>query len=197
MDAADFVKTKYAKQLIRDAGVLESELARFNARWTQFWDRNTHHLGTVLISHLAVEHYLDEWLAAACPGIRPAGETRLSFSHKVSLLDGADPTIEWLLPGVVRLNRIRNDLAHNIEAEISDKDLEPIQDIVWPWHTAAGKPCNKGVAMIPDFALLVCGMLSSQANAIRRYGDGNGLIAYQRWLAHSLDSKEDEGSDSG
>ncbi len=192
MDVTDFLMTKYARQLIRDAGAIESDLGQFNARWTRFWDRNADHLGAVLISHLAVEHYIDEWLAAASPGIKAVGETRLSFSHKVSLLEGAAPTIEWLLPGVIRLNRIRNDFAHNIEAEISDKDLEPIQSIVWPWHSALDKPCNRGIALIRDFVLMVCGMLSSQTSAIRRYGDGCGLVAYERWLKHAVGTREDE-----
>lgn len=189
MDASQFLESEYAQQLIRDAGAIESELGRFNAKWAHFWQRNADHLGVVLISHLSVEHYIDDWLAAASPSIWPVWKARLSFSQKISLLEGADPTIEWLLPGMVRLNRIRNDLAHRIDAEIREEDLEPIQKIVWPWHSAQGKPCNSGVASVRDFALLACAMLSAQANSIRRYGDGCGLVAYQRWLQEAMSTK--------
>jgi hypothetical protein len=192
MDTDDFLKTKYAQQLLRDATLIETELGSFNARWVQFWERNVDHLGTVLISHLAVEHHIDDWLAAAMPGLKAPGETRLSFSQKANLLDGSDPTIQWLLPGIDRLNRIRNQFAHNLDAEISESDLAPIRNIVWPWHSAAGKPKRTDIALIRDFALMVSGMLNSQANSIRRYGDGCGLVAYQRWLRHAVATKDDK-----
>jgi hypothetical protein len=139
MNTADFLSTEYAKQLLRDTDVIETELGQFNARWVSFWDRNADHLGTLLICHLIVEHHIDEWLEAANPGMKPVGETRLSFAQKMELLDGVEATVQWLLPGLRRLNRIRNRLAHNLEAAISDDDLKPIQEIVWPWHTAAKK----------------------------------------------------------
>lgn len=117
---------------------------------------------------------------------------RVFFFQKVELLEGADTFIQWLLPGVIRLNKIRNQLAHDLEAEISERDLEPIRDIVWPWQSAAGRPLNSGIGLVKDFALLLCSMLSSQANSIRRYGDGCGLIAYQRWLKEAMASRDDE-----
>jgi hypothetical protein len=192
MDTEDFLRTKYAQQLLRDADTIETALGRFNAQWARFWERNADHLGTVLIGHLAVEHYIDDWLTAANPGMKAVGDTRLSFAQKVELLDGADPSVQWLLPGLIRLNRIRNKLAHDLDAEISERDLEPLRNVVWPWHSAGGKPCNSGIALVKDFALLVCGMLSSQAHSIRRYGDGCGLVAYQRWLKDAMGTRDDE-----
>jgi hypothetical protein len=191
MDTDDFLSSKYAQQLLRDADAIETELGQFNTRWGSFWRRNADHLGTVLISHLAIEHYIDDWLTAANPGLKPVGDTRLSFANKADLLDGVDASIQWLLPGVRRLNRIRNQLAHNLEAEVTEEDLAPIREIVWPWHSAAGKPCNGGITLVRDFALMVCGMLSSQANSIRRYGAGCGLVAYQRWLRDAMAARDD------
>jgi len=191
MNAADFLRTEYAKQLLRNADVIETELGQFNARWVSFWGRNADHLGTLLICHLIVEHHIDEWLEAANPGMKPVGETRLSFAQKMELLDGVEATIQWLLPGIRRLNRIRNRLAHNLEAAISDDDLKPIQEIVWPWRTAAGKPCNSGISLVRDFTLMVSGMLNSQAHSIRRYGSGCGLVAYQRWLKNAMSAGDD------
>ena len=192
MDTEDFLKMKYSQQLLRDLDAIETEMGKFNDQWARFWKRNVDHLGTVLISHLAVEHHIDNWLAAANPGTKAVGDTRLSFAQKVDLLEGADPSIQWLLPGVIRLNRLRNQIAHDLEAEISEQDLEPIQNIVWPWHSAAGKPCRSGVPLVRDFALLASGMLHSQASAIRRYGDGCGLVSYQRWVKSAIGTPDDQ-----
>jgi hypothetical protein len=186
-----FLNTKYAKQLLRDADLIETELGQFNARWAGFWDRNADHLGALLICHLVVEHHIDGWLAAANPGMKPVSETRLSFAQKMDLLDNVEATVQWLLPGIRRLNRIRNQFAHNLEAAISDEDLKPIKAIVWPWHSAAGKPCNSGISLIRDFTLMVSGMLNSQAYSIRRYGSGCGLVAYQRWLKNATSVGDD------
>ena len=177
-----FLKTQYAQQLLADAGALEADLREFNDAWRQFWERSADDLGKFLICHLAVEHYLDDWLAAANPGTKPVGETRLTFAHKLSLIDGADAFTQWMLPALKKFNRIRNQLSHEMEAQISDDDLQPIKNIVWPWNEASKKPCREGIELVCDFALMAAGFLSSQANAIRRHGKGDGLVAYQKWV---------------
>jgi hypothetical protein len=189
MNSENFLKTEYAQQLIRDADLIETELGQFNDRWGNFWKRNEGDLGTILIGHLVVEFYVDDWLEAANPGTKPVKDTRMSFSQKLTLIDGADPTIQWLQPGLVRLNRIRNQIAHNLEADLTESDLAPLREIVWPWHQAAGRPRNQGTALVKDFALLASSMLNSQANAIRRYGDGLGLVAYQKWINAAMKSR--------
>jgi hypothetical protein len=190
MDKAEFLKSKYARQLLADADNLESELKEFNASWQSFWKRNASDLGAILICHLAIEHYLDEWLTAANPATKPIGKTRLTFVQKLDLADDADSLIQMLMPGLMQLNRIRNQLAHNMEAQISKEELEPIRSIVWPWHKAGGKRCNEGVALVKDFALMASGFLCANTNAIRRYGGGLGLVAYQKWLRDAVSSSE-------
>jgi hypothetical protein len=96
------------------------------------------------------------------------------------------------MPGLKLLNRVRNDLAHDLESQISDKELGPFRGIVWAWHKASDRPCNKGIALVKDFALLASGLLSSHSNSIRRYGKGVGLVAYQRWLRNALRSERKE-----
>jgi len=186
MDEDEFLKSKYARQLLADADKLESELKEFNASWQSFWKRNASDLGAMLICHLAIEHYLDEWLTAANPGTKPIGKTRLTFAQKLDLAENADSLIQMLMPGLKQLNRIRNQLAHDMEAHISKADLKPIRSIVWPWHKAGGRPCNEGIALVKDFALMASGLLCSSANAIRRYGGGSGLVAYQKWLRDAV-----------
>ncbi|HET7395689.1 MAG TPA: hypothetical protein VFK12_04565 [Gammaproteobacteria bacterium] len=191
MDSNDFLRTEYAQYLRRDAGRIASELEQFNDKWPKFWERNADHLGVVLISHLIIEHYLNDWIASAAPGIDIIGKSRLSFAQKVTFLEGVDSSVRWVLPGIRRLNRIRNQLVHNLDSEISESELALIRDIVWPWNDAFQKPCNNGVKLIREFALLASGVLYSEANAIRRYGEGYGLVVYQRWLKAAVNNKVD------
>jgi len=190
MDKDEFLKSKYAQQLLADADKQEAELKEFNASWQSFWKRNASDLGAILICHLAVEHYLDEWLTAANPATKPIGETKLTFAQKLELADNADNFIQILMPGLKQLNRIRNQLAHDMEAQISDDKLKPIRSIVWWWHQSSGKPCKEGVPLVKDFALMASGFLSLHANSIRRYGGGLGLVAYQKWLRDAVGTKQ-------
>lgn len=192
MDPKDFLKTKYAQQLLAEMSEIQSELARFNETWKCFWERNIDDLGTILMCHLTVEHYLNDWFSAANPAIKIVQNSRLAFSHKLELVEGADPFVRYLLPGLRRLNRIRNQIAHNLEATLTESDLEPIGAIVWPWQEAQGQPRSTGVILLKEFALLASGFLQSQANAIRKFGDGKGLIAYQRWLQDAMQIQADD-----
>ena len=186
MEKEDFLETKYAKKLMEDAAISEKELEVFNKQWQIFWQKDTDQLGTILICHLSIENYIENYLEAANPAIGSIKSKRLSFSTKLDLMGGDNKIIQMLMPGLKQLNRIRNRLAHNMEENVTDEDLLPIKNIVWPWHKAGGKPCNEGVELIKDFALMATGFMDSQANGIRRYGEGMGYIAYERWLSGQI-----------
>ena len=186
METDEFLKTPYAQELIANVERSVRDLEEFNKTWQGFWQKNLNDLGRILVSHLSIEHYLNEWLSAANPGATAFGETRLSFAQKLSLVNSTQGLFQWIRPGIARLNRIRNDIAHDMSKTISYEDLQPIKNIVLPWHKAAGKPCREGVDLIQDFALMVCGMLASDAKAITLYGEGAGLVAYRRWLQEAM-----------
>ncbi|MGX5663637.1 hypothetical protein [Diaphorobacter nitroreducens] len=96
----------------------DEELANINARWNQ----NVSEIGRILRAHLFVEHYLTQYLAQANPRLGSLSDARATFAQKVSLLDVDNPDIAAMLPGIKRLNAIRNRLAHNLGAQISDDD---------------------------------------------------------------------------
>lgn len=52
----------------------------------------------------------------------------LSFFQKVALIDGPHGPCEknGMLPALRRLNRIRNEFAHNLNATLSKSDVEPM-----------------------------------------------------------------------
>ena len=86
----------------------DSELKEINTRWNQ----NVDVIGRILRSHLFVEHYLTKYLAQA--NTRLGSLSKAKFSEKIDLLDAANPDIVAMLPGIKRLNVIRNRLAHDL-----------------------------------------------------------------------------------
>jgi hypothetical protein len=98
----------------------DRELADINDRWNQ----NVEVIGRILRSHLFVEHYLGEYLAKANPRLGSLAEARATFSQKVTLLDANNKDIAAMLPGIKRLNAIRNRLAHNLGAHVTEDDAK-------------------------------------------------------------------------
>lgn len=96
----------------------DKELAEVQARWNQ----NVETIGRILRAHLFVEHYLTEYLSNANPRLGAASEARLTFAQKVALLDSKNRDISVILPGIKRLNTIRNRLAHNLNAQVTSED---------------------------------------------------------------------------
>lgn len=96
----------------------DRELADVNSRWRQ----NVEVIGRILRAHLFVEHYIGEYLAKANPRLGALGEAKISFAQKVALLDESNTDIALILPGIKRLNKIRNRLAHNLDAQVTEED---------------------------------------------------------------------------
>ena len=98
----------------------DRELADVNGRWMQ----NVEVIGRILRAHLFVEHYLGEYLAKANPRLGALGQARVTFAQKVALLDASNHDIALILPGIKRLNQIRNRLAHNLDAQVTEEDAK-------------------------------------------------------------------------
>jgi hypothetical protein len=56
------------------------------------------------------------------PNLGSIDEARLSFTQKVVLLGNGIPGVDYLLPGIRHLNRIRNRLTHTLQADVSNDD---------------------------------------------------------------------------
>jgi len=115
----------YAKRVIELHGGHDRFFALMDARFREFnaiWDQDSESIGRVLRSHLAVEHFLAEFIANTNPHIGSLGNARLSFSQKVELLPDDDPSISFLKPGLRRFNTIRNRMAHKLRVDITAED---------------------------------------------------------------------------
>lgn len=92
------------------------------------WEKDVVTMGRILRAHLHVEHYLTEYLANRNPALGDLDAARLTFAQKVQLLPRDDARIGMLRPGLKRLNNIRNRLAHNLQAGLTDEDVTAIMD---------------------------------------------------------------------
>lgn len=98
---------------------LDEDFAHFMRRWNQDLDK----IGRILRAHLFVEHFLTEYLQAKCSGLRSLEKARLTFAQKTALVEGGDATVAYLIPGIRRLNAIRNRIAHSLHASVTEEDV--------------------------------------------------------------------------
>jgi len=88
------------------------------------WKQDTDAIGRILRAHLYVEHYLTEHLQKANPRLDGIRKARLSFAQKLALLESEHPAHAGLKGGISHLNKIRNRLAHNLNAELTNADAQ-------------------------------------------------------------------------
>lgn len=122
---SDFDASKVAKRVIELCGGhdvawerFDREFAKIQARWSQ----DVVSIGRILRAHIFVEHFLAVYLQKKNPGLGDVDSARLSFAQKLALLPPSGTTISYLIPGIQHLNKVRNRLAHTLQAQVSEED---------------------------------------------------------------------------
>ncbi|HIF9172212.1 TPA: hypothetical protein ACX6PS_000848 [Photobacterium damselae] len=132
----------------------DCSLQEINSKWHQ----HTEIIGRVLRSHLFVEHYMTGYLVSSSLSISRKKADKLTFAQKVDLVEQAnEPQLEELLAGIRCLNRIRNNIAHNLAIELTLDSIKAIADsksfIVLRRELAKpNEPCSKPISVIESFS---------------------------------------------
>lgn len=98
--------------------LVDAEFGEMRQRWNQ----DIEAIGRILRSHLYVEHYLTEYIEKTNPRLGSVKNARLTFAQKLDLVDSKDFRLAEVLPGIKRLNSIRNRLAHRLSAVVTEDD---------------------------------------------------------------------------
>ncbi len=99
---------------------LEQNIQYVNLLWAQ----DIAMIGRILRAHLFLEHFLTKFIQKRNPELGSIERARISFSQKLDLVKSKDQIINSLIPGIRRLNSIRNRVAHTMKAEISEADAK-------------------------------------------------------------------------
>jgi len=144
---------------------MDQELATINEKW----DQDVGAIGRILRSHLFVEHFITECLVAFNPALGNLEKARLSFAQKLALIEDYSPELQELAVGIRRLNKIRNQLAHNLEATVTEQDKQSLLSVrtfkaLRDALAKPGTPSDDNMDVLEDFAKHVGGRLSSLAD---------------------------------
>ena len=122
LDPQLFVKRVIDKYGGREAA--RNALLHSFAEMRTRWEQDTGVIGRILRSHLFVEHYLQTYIIARNPNLPSVADARLSFTQTLALAKLDESLLAELRPGIKRLNIVRNRLAHNLRAEITEDDAQ-------------------------------------------------------------------------
>ncbi len=132
----------------------DRSLQEINSKWHQ----HTEIIGRVLRAHLFVEHYMAGYLVSSSLSTSRKKAGKLTFAQKVDLVEKAnEPQLEEFLAGIRCLNRIRNNIAHNLAIELT---LDSIKDIADTKLFVAlrrelakpNEPCSQPISVIESFS---------------------------------------------
>lgn len=136
---------------------IEAEFNRQNDFFKSLISKDHDVIGQVLKYHLIVEHYLNNYLAFKVPEI-DISEARLTFAQKAKLLSQKDVRAAFVKPGIIELNTTRNKFSHNLNAELSTKELKQMLQVLS--ISREGVEYEDPVKVINDFSTVACTFLT-------------------------------------
>ncbi len=122
---SSFDASKVARRVIELCGGHDAAWKHFAQSFESIqsrWNQDIVNIGRILRAHLFVERFLTSFLQKKNPGLNDLDSARLSFAQKVALLPASGTTVSYLIPGIRHLNKVRNRLAHTLQAQVSEED---------------------------------------------------------------------------
>ena len=142
--------------------------ARVDA-FNKVWDRDASDIGDIL----ACSSCQCEIITLRCfcaqhqhPSLPDLSTQRLKYDQRLALLSLDNPLMKALLPGLRKLNKIRNDLAHQLHLEVVADDVKAM--LACAPYTAMRKAGGYNIPEAPakivvDFAHFAASMLNTMA----------------------------------
>jgi hypothetical protein len=100
-----------------------------NEKFIALLRRDHDGIGRVLKAHLILEHYLTSYLSR-CLGIDNIDSIRLTFAQKVEMLPSIGSAASVIKLGIKRLNTIRNMLAHRLNVDLEQVELNVMNEVI-------------------------------------------------------------------
>ena len=124
-----------------------------NAKFLKLMDKSSETIGRILKCHLIVENYLDRFLTTHY-GIENYSNIHFSFYIKALMLPSKSSSAAFVKPGIIELNSIRNNYAHNLSTDISFRNNSPILEVLS--IARPNKVFEKPIEAIEAFTTIAC-----------------------------------------
>jgi hypothetical protein len=136
----------------------------------------------IIHTHLYLDHILTQTLVEALIKPKALQVDRLSFSHKVAFLDALGLLSDELKPTVLAINKIRNNIAHEIDFNISTEAQNRLFYTVSS-ETKASFGFNKEDNSFIMLTRVAIGLAEAERenNVLRRLHQRQASIRFKLW----------------
>lgn len=148
----DFIN-EVVKELAPQRSAIDKKFETENNRFKSLLARDHDAIGRILRAHLILEAYITRHLRAISPD-QSWDKARLTFSQKLELLPKHDLKVQWVVPGLREVNKIRNRFGHDIAAEIDLQNVHKCVDVLSV--ARRGKRYTDAISVIEDFTTVAC-----------------------------------------
>lgn len=144
---------------------IEAEHAKKEEYFQSLMNKNYSDIAQLLKCHLIIEHYLDIFLKEEL-GLSHLDDAKLSFFNKMNLLPN-NQAVGFVKPGIIKLNSLRNKVAHQLDIKFTKEDLGSINNIL----KIARKDIEKlsFIEAIETFTAIACTWLSPKNETTQKY----------------------------
>lgn len=145
-------------------------MEEFRRIGVSIWTHKPHagSVGRILRAHLLVESSLRNHIQAMNPNLGPIEELGLSFDKlRTAAVHLKRGSLAWANEDLVTINKLRNKLAHKLDANISMADVERLSDVSEQWPVSL----EKDPATVVEVWVLFFGIMVSATESIEEFED--------------------------
>jgi hypothetical protein len=121
--------------------------------------------GTILQAHLIVQLAIRRYIEELNPKLGSLVDVRLTFAQLVSMYEQNEHHLPWLVGGVRALNKVRNAIGHDLDAEIPSRMLDPMLKFVAEMIRDDNQSAPRICAV---FATYACASLAAVKAAVQK-----------------------------
>lgn len=182
----DEYETSMISDFFKEAGNLIGDLEKLHVSHVEEFRRlstiDEVTTGRILRCHLLIEHYINEYLAAAYPTIVNWDKLRLGFEQKFQMSNNNNQPSKLYYDGIILINKIRNKLAHNLYVDLQSYDLQPLIKVIEPVYLRSKRKIPENIELIEAFTDHTCFWLALSTKQISNNFSKLGLAGiHEHW----------------
>lgn len=132
---SDDQKIYLLAKMLREINEREDDVKKFSENFDRIYCSQSPVRETILLCHMAIEHFIDEYLSILLPNNFDIKEKpRFSFDEKLYLCVASNSGIGFFYNEIKLINKIRNKFAHNPKYDVLDSDLKILITNNWIAH---------------------------------------------------------------
>lgn len=162
-------------------------------KWEKVTGLDFEGIGRILVSHLCIEHYLNNLIELSSPKSFDWNSSKMTFSQKLKLVNKIEILDKSKFSkGIEIINNIRNRLSHNMLAAIDESKIEQLKKIILDYRCKGKTAIEKDEivshldqfkthGIVESFTQTVCALIAGYCTSIiNKSADGVSYYEYVR-----------------